>query len=150
MWDSALAEFSRLVRCLCSMCAKQPTSAWAMVMSTIPCNKATLPSMEPSRTTPVSQFLEGFGVPGVCLCWKRADQGKVMAKPVLELAAPLAPIQRGGSLGQGTLLHKCLQYLALAKSLTLHAKILGGVITPWNGGSLHLFGNQRLFIQLFP
>lgn len=50
-----------------------------------------------------------------------------MAKPVLELAAPLAPIRRGSSFGQGTLLHKCLQYLALAKSLTLYAKILGGV-----------------------
>lgn len=40
----------------------------------------------------------------------------------------LAPIQRGGgSHGQRALLHKCLQYLALARSLALCDKILGGV-----------------------
>lgn len=56
-----------------------------------------LSSMNPSSATLkvfpglVSQVLEGFGVPGVCLCWKCADQGRAVAKPVPELAAPWLP-----------------------------------------------------------
>lgn len=56
-----------------------------------------LSSMKPSSATLkvfpglVSQVLERFGVPAVCLCWKRADQGRAVAKPVPELAAPWLP-----------------------------------------------------------
>lgn len=89
-----------VLRRLCSTRAGHPTSAWTLVMSTIPCNKAMLPSMKSSRAIlkalpgPVSQILEGFGVPGVCLCWKHADQGRAVAKPVPELAAPWLPWPR--------------------------------------------------------
>lgn len=39
------------------------------------------------------------------------------------ISRTLAPIQRGGSPGQGALLHKCLQYLAFSRSLLLHIQI---------------------------
>lgn len=55
----------------------------------------------------------------------------------------LAPIQRGGSPGQGALLHKCLQYLAFSRSLLLQIKILGmkTVISTTESGTLQSFRN---------
>lgn len=55
----------------------------------------------------------------------------------------LAPIQRGGSPGQGALLHKCLQYLAFSRSLLLQIKILGmkAIIFTTESGTLQSFRN---------
>ena len=103
-----------------------------------PTHQGHAAQQEPAQSQP-----EGHARPCVPFFWAGlgckgfAWAGNVLIKAGLWLSPPrhsragvsrtLAPIRRGGFLGQGALLHKCLQYLALAKSLALCAKILGGV-----------------------
>lgn len=64
-----------------------PSLCLCPVMSTSPHIRATLPGGNLPRASlrvmpgPISQILGRFGVQGVCLGWKRADQGRVVAKP---------------------------------------------------------------------
>lgn len=137
-----------------------PSLCLCPVVSTSPSIRAMLPSRNLPRASlrvmpgPISQILGRFGVQVVCLGWKRADQGRVMAKPSQpQPAAPWLPSEEVALLAKvhsSTNVYNIWHLLSPWLSAPRFWAVWQLFVTPWKSGRLHLFGNQGLFIWLFP